>query len=142
MIACPEQLDPKSICVDAKAVLRENRDGRTEAELEQLFRPPHPSRKGREVPISKLYTRLGLVPYDRKANFVKTEWQPKSVTIALDPHIGKPAAPTVRKGDSVKRGNVIGTVDDDQLGCPVHASIDGRVSSVSSRTITITTDKT
>ena len=29
--------------------------------------------RSREIPISTLYTRLGLKPYDRKANFVKTE---------------------------------------------------------------------
>ncbi len=138
LIACPEQLDPKSICVDAKAILRENHESRTEAELETLFREPHPARKGREIPISTLYTRLGLKPYDRKASFVANDWQPASVTIPLNAHIGQVAKPTVQAGDAVKRGDVIGRVDDNQLGCPVHASIDGRVSSVSSSTITIT----
>jgi len=139
LIACPEQLDPKSICVDAKALLRENNESRTEAELEVLFRPPHPARKGREIPISTLYTRLGLNPYDRKAGFVTTDWRPSSVEILLDSHVGKPATPTVREGDIVKRGNVIGTVEGDNLGCPVHASIDGRVSSVSPQAICIST---
>ncbi|MDH3717081.1 MAG: 4Fe-4S dicluster domain-containing protein [Planctomycetota bacterium] len=138
LIACPEQLDPKNICVDAKAILRENRDGRTEAELETLFRPIHPARKGREIPISTLYTRLGLNPYDRKASFVTTNCQPASVTIPLDSHIGRPAEATVREGVAVRRGDVIGTVADDQLGCPVHASIDGRVSAIATNSITIT----
>jgi Na+-translocating ferredoxin:NAD+ oxidoreductase RnfC subunit len=138
LIACPEQLDPKNICVDAKAILRENRDGRTEAELETLFRPPHPARKGREIPIRTLYTRLGLNPYDRKAKFVTTNYQPDSVTIPLNSHIGRPAEPTVREGAAVRRGDVIGTVADDQLGCPVHASIDGRVSAIAATSITIT----
>ena len=138
LIACPEQLDPKNICVDAKAILRENREGRTEAELETLFQPPHPARKGREIPIKTLYTRLGLTPYDRKANFVSLDWRPDKVTIPLNAHIGKPASPTVAEGDAVRRGQVIGTVEDDQLGCPVHASIDGRVTSITSSTITIT----
>ncbi len=137
LIACPEQLDPKSICVDAKAILRANQDGRTEAELESLFRPAHPARKGREIPISTLYTRLGLKPYDRKANFVRTEWQPDSVTIPLNSHIGQPAEPTVSVGMSVRRGDVIGSVDDNQLGCPVHASIDGRVTRIGLNGVTI-----
>ena len=102
LIACPEQLDPKNICVDAKAILRENQESRTEAELESLFRPPHPARKGREIPISTLYTRLGLRPYDRKADFVTTDPQPAhigSVTIPLAAHIGsRPAQPTVGEG--------------------------------------------
>jgi Na+-translocating ferredoxin:NAD+ oxidoreductase RnfC subunit len=105
--------------------------------LETLFRPPHPARKGREIPISTLYTRLGLTPYDRKANFVTTDLQPDSVTIPLAAHIGAPAQPTVGEGDAVRRGDVIGIVADAQLGCPVHASIAGRVSAVTAQTITI-----
>ena len=137
LIACPEQLDPKNICVDAKALLRENNESRTELELETLFREPHPARKGREIPISTLYTRLGLNPYDRKAEFVKSDWMPSSVEILLDSHVGKPATATVGEGDRVKRGDVIGTVDGDNLGCPVHASIDGRVTAVSASSICI-----
>ncbi len=137
-IACPEQLDPRNICVDGKAILRQNKDGWTDAELERYSRGPHPARKGREIPIKTLYTRLGLKPYDRKASYVKSDWQPNSVTIPLNSHIGKPADPAVGEGNKVRCGDVIGTVDDDQLGCPVHASIDGRVSAISSTTITIT----
>jgi len=137
LIACPEQLDPKNICVDAKAILRQKGLRRTEEELRQLFQPPHPARKGREIPIATLYVRLGLKPYDRKAEFVHTDWQPKEVSVPLDSHIGRPAEPVVKKGDVVRRGDVIATFDDGQLGCPAHASIDGRVTSVGPRTIEI-----
>jgi Na+-translocating ferredoxin:NAD+ oxidoreductase RnfC subunit len=139
LIACPEQLDPKNICVDAKRLLRENKLGRTEVEREQLFRPPHPMRKGREIPIKRLYTQLGLAPYDRKAEFVRFDWQPKAVSIPLNSHVGAPAKPTVKKGDLVKRGDVIGTVDENQLGCPVHASVAGKVTAVGPQRIEIST---
>ena len=119
-------------------MLRENRSGRTDAELEELFRPPHPARKGREIPIATLYTRLGLTPYDRKASFTRFDWQPASVTIPLDSHIGQPAGPTVGTGDRVKRGDVIGTVDQRAMGCPVHASIGGRITAVNQKSIEIT----
>lgn len=138
LIACPEQLDPKNICVDAKRLLRENRLGWTDAELKTLFREPHPIRKGREIPIKTLYTRLGLTPYDRKSHFQRFDWQPKSVTLPLAAHVGAPAKPIVREGDRVRRGDVIGTVGDSQLGCPIHASIDGRVTAVAQQTIEIT----
>lgn len=138
-IACPESLDPKNICVDAKQVLRENGLGRTAAELEVLFRDPHPARKGREIPIPTLITRLGLRPYDRKADFRRfDDWQPRRVSIPLDSHIGSPAQPIVGMGDRVRRGDLIARVADRQLGCPVHASIDGRVTAIGSRTIQIT----
>lgn len=138
LIACPEQLDPKNICVDAKRLLRENRLGWTDTELKTLFRQPHPGRKGREIPIKTLYTRLGLTPYDRPSHFQRFDWRPKSVTLPLAAHVGAPAKPIVREGDRVRRGDVIGTVDDSQLGCPIHASIDGRVTTVTQRAIEIT----
>ena len=137
-IACPEQLDPKNICVDAKALLRQNKMGRTADELEDLFLPPHPARKGREIPIETLYTRLGLKPYDRKAEFARTGFQPRRVTIPLAAHIGQPAKATVQAGDMVRRGDVIGAVEDQALGCPVHASVSGRVTAVDARFVQIT----
>ncbi|MEW5977864.1 MAG: 4Fe-4S dicluster domain-containing protein [Acidobacteriota bacterium] len=137
LIACPEQLDPKNICVDAKALLRQNKLSRSAEELEELFRPPHPARKGREIPIKTLYTRLGLTPYDLKSEFMRPTRAAGQVTIPLAGHVGQPAAPVVSEGDRVKRGQVIGKVSAEQLGCPVHASIDGRVTAVHSRYIQI-----
>jgi Na+-translocating ferredoxin:NAD+ oxidoreductase RnfC subunit len=135
-IACPEQLDPKNICVDAKSLLREHKLGRTPHELETLFREPHPARKGREIPIATLYTRLGLKPYDKKAKFVRfDDWQPEKVTIPLNAHIGQPATSTVQVGDYVKRGDVIGVVPEEKLGCSVHASIDGHVADIKDKSI-------
>ncbi len=138
LIACPEMLDPKNICVDAKALLRENKQSRSDSELDELFRPPHPARHGREIPIKTLYRRLGLVPYDRKAPFVERDWTPNRVQVPLDTHIGRPAEPIVAEGDRVQCGQEIGSVPADQLGCPVHASLDGRVTSVNAKRIEIT----
>lgn len=137
LIACPESLDPKNICVDAKQVLREKKIGRDEAELEQLFRPPHPARKGREVPIATLYQRLGLNPYDRKPEFMADPYRPRSVRIRLDSHIGQPARGTVRAGQQVTAGTPVGDVPTDALGCPAHASIDGRVAEVTDEYVRI-----
>jgi len=138
LIACPEQLDPARICIDAKAILREKQLTRTEQELDVLFRPPHPVRKGREVPIQTLYQRLGLTPYDRKADFVETDIRPTLVTIPLDSHVGRPAEPTVQIGDTVQRADVIGNLPGDALGCPVHASIAGRVTAIAVESSQIT----
>ena len=137
LVACPEMLDPARICVDAKALLRENEMGRTPEELEILMRPAHPARKGRELPIQTLYQRLGLTPYDRKAEFVKTDLKPSQVTIPLNAHIGRPADAIVKVGDRVKRGDVIGEITGDALGCPVHASINGQVSAVTANSVQI-----
>ena len=115
-----------------------NNSGRTEQELSQLFRPPHPARKGREIPIQTLYQRLGLKPYERKADFVETNWQPSVVSLPLNTHIGRPATPTVQVGDPVRRGDVIADVPPSELGCPVHASISGTCHQITATCIQLT----
>jgi Na+-translocating ferredoxin:NAD+ oxidoreductase RnfC subunit len=137
LIACPENLDPKSICVDAKQTLRENNLSRTAQELELLFKPVHPVRKGREIPIPKVYQRLALTKYDRKAGFVQDLKQIKHVVIPMDSHIGKPASATVQVGQSVQRGELVAAVADTDLGSPAHASIDGTVKLIDARGIHI-----
>lgn len=137
LIACPEDLDPKSICVDAKALLRENQMSRTESELEILFRPPHPAREGRQVPSSTVARRLGLNPYQRKAPYIETDYRPHRVSIPFNSHIGAPGSPQVKVGDHVSQGQLIADVAGDKLGCPSHASISGRVTNVDDTSIEI-----
>ncbi len=138
-IACPEQLDPKNLCVDAKQLLRENGLGRTAEELSVLFGEPHPARHGREIPIATLMTRLGLRAFAPPEDFVpRHDWQPQRVTIPLDSHVGLPAVARVRRGERVRRGQLIATVAPEQLGCPAHASMDGQVTAVTPASIQIT----
>lgn len=137
LIACPENLDPKSICVDSKQILRENNLSRTAEELEVLFKPVHPVRKGREVPIPKVYQRLGLTKYDRKAEFIENKEEIKKVIIPMNSHIGKPATPQVTVGQKVNKGEVLAAVTDADLGSPVHASINGTVNLIDAKGIHI-----
>jgi Na+-translocating ferredoxin:NAD+ oxidoreductase RnfC subunit len=58
----------------------------------------------------------------------------------LHTHIGQPAKATVREGDMVHRGDVIATVDENQLGCPAHASLAGRVTSVTAEYVEIASE--
>lgn len=51
---------------------------------------------------------------------------PPFVSIPLAQHIGAPSTPVVAVGDSVARGQLIGTLGAG-LGCPVHSSIAGTV---------------
>ena len=51
---------------------------------------------------------------------------PARVSIPLSQHIGVHAKPLVAVGDYVWRGQMIGDVEDG-LGCPVHASVSGKV---------------
>lgn len=54
---------------------------------------------------------------------------PETVTLPMLQHIGVPCTPTVKKGDYVYAGQVIGD-SDKYLSVPIHASVSGKVISV------------
>lgn len=58
---------------------------------------------------------------------IETLPSPQTVTIPLSQHIGAPASPLVRKGDIVAVGQKIADVAEGALGCPIHASVSGKV---------------
>ena len=51
---------------------------------------------------------------------------PKSVTLLCSMHIGKPAVPVVKIGDSVRVGQLVAE-QNGFISSPVHASISGKI---------------
>lgn len=139
LFACPEKLDPKNICVDTKVRLREEKKGFTKDQAEEVFRNVHPAREGREIPIISLYQRLGIKPYDRKAEFKIFDKDIPEVFIPLKYNFGKRANPVVSAGAMVRKGEPVATTDEKDPGVPVHSSIDGFVKAVSEKGILIST---
>jgi len=127
MYSCPENLDPKNACVRGKTIVRES-DLKWTPPAEPS--EPHPLIRDRKIPVANLMRRLGLNVFENKGPLLKETPQPNRVEIPLRQHIGAPASATVKVGDGVRVGDVIGDVSEDKLGCPVHASIDGTVTSV------------
>ena len=54
---------------------------------------------------------------------------PETVVVPLSQHIGAPCTATVKVGDTVDKGQIIGVVEKG-LGCPVHASVSGKVARI------------
>ena len=131
LFSCPENLNPGDICVFAKGDLSREKVSWKNSPLNRN-RPPraHPVRPWRKIPVSQLKARLGLVDYEADAPLKEETYSPKCVRIPLKQHVGVPARPTVAVGQNVRRGDVIGDVAEAELGVPVHASIDGRVSRI------------
>jgi Na+-translocating ferredoxin:NAD+ oxidoreductase RnfC subunit len=131
LYSCPENLSPRDVCVAAKADLRGIKVGFKSSALNSgRAAAAHPVREERKVPVSKLLRRLGLAGYNAPAPYLEHDYKPSRVRIQLSQHIGAKCAPAVRAGQSVKKGDVVGDLPADKLGCPVHASIDGKVSRV------------
>lgn len=56
---------------------------------------------------------------------------PAEIYIPMSQHIGAHCTPTIKVGDRVLRGQVVGEVEKG-LGCPVHSSVSGTVKAISS----------
>jgi len=59
------------------------------------------------------------------------------VRIKMLQHTGQPAVPVVEEGAKVKRGQLVGRVEDSKLGAQVHSSIDGKVRKVTPECVEI-----
>jgi Na+-translocating ferredoxin:NAD+ oxidoreductase RnfC subunit len=124
MYACPEDLDPKSVCANGKPVARE----------QQLFfrgRPEelkaHPLAKQRRVPTRRLMSKLGLTAFQNVGPLVATELKPRRVVLPLKQHAGAPALPVVKAGERVSVGDLVAAPAASALGARIHASIAGVV---------------
>ncbi|WP_058911297.1 4Fe-4S dicluster domain-containing protein [Entomohabitans teleogrylli] len=131
-VACPVDISPMQINRMLKQQLRA--EG---ARYEGPLREADPMARHRLVPVKRLIQKLDLTDWYHEAPFDDTPYQPQQVTLALRQHIGAPAEPCVSVGDSVSHGQLIAAPPQDALGAPVHASISGTVSTISSTTITL-----
>ena len=124
MYACPEELDPKAVCVQAKPAARERGlvfKG-TAASIQS-----HPMAEYRRVPMRRLIARLGLTEFQNTGPLTQFEFSPHFVRIPLKQHAGVPSRPVVKEGDRVRSGDLLAVPPTGQLGARIHASIDGRV---------------
>ncbi|KAF0127470.1 MAG: respiratory-chain NADH dehydrogenase domain-containing protein [Elusimicrobia bacterium] len=141
LYACPEGLHPREACVAAKGDLRELKTGLKNSSLAgRSSNKAHPLRDFRKVPVSRLVKKLGLEDYLKDAPYEDFRYRPGSVRIQLSQHIGAPCSPTVKEGRRVRRGEVVGDLPADKLGCPVHASVDGVVTRVNHLYVEIKAD--
>ena len=69
--------------------------------------------------------RLDAHKYSANSPIERME-EPQTVSISLTQHVGIMCRPTVKVGDRVLEGQLIGDITGG-LGCPVHASVSGTV---------------
>ena len=75
----------------------------------------------------------GGVKVDHQKNTAETEVvripEPQKVVLPMQQHIGAPCTPTVKVGDTVAVGQVIGD-SDKFVSAPIHASVSGKVTAI------------
>ncbi len=134
MYSCGQELNPRTMIVATKGMLRKNGIKiPADVEMKQVT----PTRKFRLVPVDRLTARLGLTKYDLPAPLDETLVQTGKVKIKLSQSIGAPAVACVKPGDTVNVGDTVGNPTENALSLPVHASIDGVVTEVTDKYVLI-----
>lgn len=131
-VACPVGISPMRINRLLKRELR-SKGARYEGPLHEADEMA----KYRLVPVKRLVEKLGLREWYHDAPLREINWTPAQVTLLLRQHIGTAAVPVVSPDEPVSRGQCIAIVPEGALGAPVHASIDGVVSSITEHSITV-----
>ncbi len=127
MFACPEDLDPKNVCVAAKPAAREK--GLFFAGRPESVRP-HPLADQRRIPTRRLMAKLGIAGFRNEGPLEDRLPPPSRVVLPLKQHAGEPARPVVRPGEKVHEGDVVAAPAEGALGARIHASIAGTVRSI------------
>lgn len=134
--SCPQGLSPRSLIAELKAEAKAQGYKPSEAKLHAVK-----DASLKRVSVERLTGRLGLKKYDLPAPLTDG-FEAKNVKIPLLQHIGAAAESIVKEGDLVKKGDMIAKAPENALGVCIHASIDGRVVSVTPKYIRIKgTDK-
>lgn len=132
--ACPMGLKPRQVNIYLKGLLRQ-KGFRYEKPLDAFQQLEE--RSYRRAPSRRIAARLGVDAYYDYHIDECHELMPDVVRIPLQQHIGAPSLPTVAVGDNVETGQLIGRIPEKGLGANIHASICGRVRSVSNSEIII-----
>lgn len=136
MYSCPQGLSPRTLIGMAKSGLRKNG---VKIEICNEWDSVNSERGYRLVPMERLIERLDLKKYNVSAPLNLKDVKPDEVCISASQNIGKPSAPVVKAGQKVKIGDIIAACDSNALSMPVHSSVDGVVTAVSDRSVTIVT---
>ncbi len=136
MYSCFQGLSPRTLMAEYKAGLRSH--GLKPPQV--VPKPVGEEREYRKVPMERLMARLDLTKYNREAPLDESAVPVRRVKIMLSQHIGAPASPIVKQGDTVAAGQMIAEPAKG-LSVGIHASIDGVVKEVSEKYVIIETQE-
>lgn len=128
--ACPEELDPRNVCVVTKRDLKQQGKWLSAEQLQKLAKDVHPLKPYRSVPTERLMRRLGLYQFKAEAPLYAGKIAPEKVTISLRPSVGVPPSPVVQVGERVRAGDLLARASETALSVPAHASITGQITDV------------
>jgi len=133
--ACPMWLSPRRVYEQTRDFLLEEGVEFPKNEHELV---DNPNRMNRRIPSARLLSRMGLSKYNIDMKMLNLDgFVPDEVHIPLKQHIGEPAVPVVSESDRVAEGEMIGEISEDKLSARIHSSIDGTITRVTNKMITV-----
>ncbi len=127
LYACPMQLQPRKVNSLVKQEFAKN--GIRYQKTGESY-SVNVNREYRKIPSKRAANRAGAGKYyDYTIKHCK-KFTPDEVKISVKQHIGMPAEPIVKSGDSVKCGQLIAKCPEGKMGANIHSSIDGIVQTV------------
>ncbi len=131
--SCVQNLSPRMLLAACKAELR-----KTGVKPQSVTTPPVVSEKRplRQVPMSRLTSRIGLKGYNKPAPVIEAVPNFKKVTVLLSQHVGAPSVPVVKKGDIVTEKQLIAKAGEG-LSVSLHSPVNGVVTAVGKTAIII-----
>lgn len=126
LYSCPMGLSPRQVNIYIKKLLRETGIGLQD---KNIYEEQTLVRQHRKIPQSRFMQRLDIEKYYNHMEEVVV-FQGNSVSIPLKQGIGKMANPVVSVGDKVKVGDLIGSIEYEDMGSQVHSSINGKIISI------------
>ncbi len=130
--SCPQGLSPRAMIAELKNAARAKNYKPADVPVDRNVKDADL----KKISVGRLTARLGLTKYDVPAP-VSEEFSTKKVKLMLSQHLGAPSVPTVKAGDTVRKGDVIAAPKEGALSVALHASIDGVVDAVTERYIRI-----
>jgi Na+-translocating ferredoxin:NAD+ oxidoreductase RnfC subunit len=131
---CCQDISPKDVILSLKGLLAKN--GLRYTTPKDTDFAPAADRAYHMIPSTRWESMLGVKRFDLAPELIDAPLTARQVEIALRAHIGAPSVPTVKIGDTVKKGEVIAAAADG-LSLPQHASIDGKITLVDNAKIVI-----
>jgi Na+-translocating ferredoxin:NAD+ oxidoreductase RnfC subunit len=133
LYACPEELYPKEACDDSKGEMRRANLKWTGPSTVKA----HAMRDGRHVPIKTLTRKLQVQDYDVPAPLWTGQIDPRRLLLALKQSAGTACLPTVKVGDRVSTGQVIGQPPQNALGAVLHAPVAATVREITGQQVVL-----
>ncbi len=133
LVACCQQISPRRVFAEVKGKLAQKG-------IRYTYKgqnPVDPNREFRMLPVERFKQMIGVAPFDIVTEFQHSNaWKPNIVRLPLKQHVGAPATPVVKVGDTVVEDQLVAQASA-AISASIHTAIAGRVTKITDTELVI-----